>query len=180
MPENARFNPRYRPEFQRGYDPEAHDATVERADARITPSGTSPAEAREPNPDPDADAESDGNELGDGVQVGEGDTVAVGPQASAATSRSSLWRNPYIIVLLIVGVLLVAGGLQLYFRSVDWMYGAPGAYGPTPEDMVTLQVLWGLAPVLMTAGMFVLIGVGFFAASRWRSPRSGDPTVQRS
>jgi hypothetical protein len=70
--------------------------------------------------------------------------------------------------VLVAGVLLILGGVQLYFRSIESMYTSRET---TPQDMVAVQVFWGMAPVLMTAGVFTLIGVGFLAAYRWRRGR---------
>lgn len=163
MPEHDRFNPRYSPEFQRGYQPRAPRPPQEQADAGGAPAGASGTEGAGVDEAADADAAIAGPEV-DGTEADGGDD----PQASAAPSRSSLWRNPYVIVLLVAGVLLIAGGLQLYFRSIESMYTSRES---APQDLVAVQVFWGMAPVLMTAGVFTLIGVGFLAAYQWRQGR---------
>lgn len=182
MPEHDGFNPRYSPEFQRGYVPSAQGVPRQRADAGEVSAGASPTEgaasgetvARDAGADDTgADVAGGGDSAAEaaGAAAGGGATVAGvgdGSRASAAHSRSSLWRNPYVIALLVAGVLLILGGIQLYFRSIESMYTSRES---VPQDLVTVQVFWGMAPVLMTAGAFTVIGVGFLAAYRWRQGR---------
>lgn len=190
MPERHRFNPRYSPEFQRGYEPEAQNRAMTgqpdpAAGDGLLPGEREPAAADTPAPVTPAAPAVPAAPAAPAVAAMPVTPVlpptpaGVGSPASAARHRS-VWRNPYVIVLLVVGVLLAAVGLQLYYRSIDWMYAPPDHSLPTREDMVTLQVVWGLAPVLLSSGIFVLLGVGFFAASRWQRDRAREATGRRA
>ncbi|MCX7522789.1 hypothetical protein OSC27_10940 [Microbacterium sp. STN6] len=196
MPENGPFDPRYSPEFQRGYDPKKHGGeAVRRADAAHAPApapAPAPAAARrvppappEPigppaplgPPAPQAADEAAAAPRAAAVpapapasvdDVGEG-----GSPASAVPGRSVTWRNPYVIVLLVLGVLLTASGVQLYYTSTQMMFGFTTSSYMSSRDLVTPQVLWGLAPVMLTCGVLTLVGTAFLAASQWRSRRTG-------
>jgi hypothetical protein len=170
--DRAGFDPRYSPEFQRGFDPAVHDGppaaaeSPERMDPvsepvvrRIPPAPMAAAPGQTAAAPTDDRAQAFGDEAGDEpVQ----DSVPMSP-----------WRNPYLIALTVLGVVLVAVGIGAFRWSVSQVYGG-AAYegGATQEEMqdamLAAQVAWGLSPLLALAGVLTLVGVFFFVAWRWR------------
>src|SRR5690606_29069285 len=91
----------------------------------------------------------------------------------------SPWRNPYLIALTVLGVVLLGGGIAAFRWSVNQVYG--GAYSgntteaDAQEAMLLGQLAWGLSPLLSLAGVLTLLGVFFVVALRWRPrPRWAD------
>lgn len=165
--DRAGFDPRYNPEFQRGFDPAVHNGpatspqTHERIPAipepvmqRATPA---PVQRDVISPPPLPDAEAD--EFAEPA-----DEVRVSP-----------WRNPWIIVLTIVGLVLLAAGVGAFRWSVEQVY--MGQYGFTSDNAeardawLSAQIAWGLSPLLALAGVLTLVGVIFFVAVTWRTHR---------
>ena len=169
--DRAGFDPRYNPEFQRGFDPAIHTGpeTSQETHERIpSPPGTVLPRIP-PVPAPAADRVA--SPPADGAQTAEA------PSDAAAIDRDiSPWRNPYVIVLALIGVVLLAAGVGAFRWSVGQVYGG-AAYdsGATQaemeEAMLTAQLAWGLSPLLALAGALTLVGVLFFVALRWRPRR---------
>jgi hypothetical protein len=89
---------------------------------------------------------------------------------------ASPWRNPYLVALTIVGVVLVAGGIGAFRWAVKQVFGGAvyesgGTEGDMQEAMLVTQLAWGLSPLLALAGVLTLLGVFFFAAWRWLPQR---------
>ncbi|GHD45867.1 hypothetical protein D9V29_08250 [Mycetocola manganoxydans] len=177
------FDPRYSPEFQRGFDPALHDGPSATAQTheRI---GTVPAPPARWIP-PIPTAGSDAGESVDRVSTENGmpgDAAAGDPDT--VELPVSPWRNPYLIALTVLGVVLLGGGIAAFRWSVNQVYGgamnAPGATQAEAEEAMLLsQLAWGLSPLLALAGVLTLLGVFFFAASRWRPQRRwGDDDVE--
>lgn len=174
--DRAGFDPRYSPEFQRGFDPAVHDgpaatsetheripATSDPSDPRVPPAPPAPGSApREVVPPPQrADAE------GDHAAVDTADGVTEMPEPP--------WKNPYLVVLTILGVVLLAIGVSAFRWSVEQVYQGQFGFGGENDEArdawLAAQVAWGLAPLLALAGLLTLIGVVFFIAVTWRAYR---------
>ena len=171
--DRAGFDPRYSPEFQRGFDPAVHDGpaatseTHERIPSipepvppRIPPvPGSSPRDVVPPPQRPETD--------------GEGPAADVGPQLDDIPVPP--WRNPYLVVLTILGVVLLAIGVSTFRWSVEQVYRGQFGFGgeddEARETWLAAQVAWGLSPLLAFSGLATLIGVVFFLAINWRSYR---------
>ncbi|WP_411720361.1 hypothetical protein [Mycetocola sp.] len=183
--DRAGFDPRYSPEFQRGFDPSVHDGIS---------APTEPHERIEPVPDPitpvpkpvvrrvppaptdssdqSAMAWADDMFRSADVPASERNGEEPGPSALPV----SPWRNPYLVALTVAGVVLIAGGIGAFRWAVKQVFGgAVYESGATEEDMqeamLAAQLAWGLSPLLALAGALTLLGVFFFAAWRWRPRR---------
>ncbi|MBG6237409.1 nitrogen fixation-related uncharacterized protein [Mycetocola sp. CAN_C7] len=185
--DRAGFDPRYSPEYQRGFDPAVHDGPAaspltheripvveERRRVRPTPIPPVPAPAPAASTMPgagffgelDIDYPTTGN---DDVT----DAVAETPV--------SPWRNPYLVALTVIGVVLLAAGIGAFRWSVEQVYGAQFGFVSEPDEnaeqtYLTAQIVWGLSPLLALAGVLTLLGVVFFVALHWapRSARDDD------
>lgn len=172
------FDPRYSPEYQRGFDPAASKTAPVEAPAGV-PDGLAqvpPPAVRRIPPAPTAgstspDAGATLAELGI-------DEPAVAPASEAPELPVSPWRNPYLIALAVAGLALVLGGIGAFRWAVSQVYG-DGAFteGASEEErqetMLASQLAWGLSPLMTLAGVLTLVGLLFFVAHRWR-PRPGS------
>ncbi|MET4637739.1 hypothetical protein [Mycetocola sp. 2940] len=175
--DGAGFDPRYSPEFQRGFDPAADDADESPVSAE-----TGPVE-RVPVPPtvrriPPAPAARDSAEAG---------AVLSGPEFEESTAGTSgepelpasPWRNPYLVALTVAGIALVVVGIGAFRWAVSQTYGGQ-MFGDGVSDeemqeaMIASQLAWGLAPLLTLAGVLTLLGELFFVAHRWRPRRALD------
>jgi hypothetical protein len=92
--------------------------------------------------------------------------------------EAPLWRNPYLITLAVLGVVLTVGGVSLFRWAVDQVYtgqymGVDSSTSDARQDWLWVQVAWGLAPLLAIAGALTVLGIFFFLATKW-SPRRRD------
>lgn len=172
------FDPRYSPEFQRGYEPIRREIPAEQRERlelrrerttrpRIEPMPVVPVS--EP-PVAGSPATLDGSS-------DEGIDVLFSDEHDDAEVEAPLWRNPYLITLAILGFVLIVGGIALFRWSVDQVYGgqyigSPGSDGR--QEWLWVQIAWGLAPLLAIAGTFTVLGIFFFLASKWRPRRVDD------
>lgn len=172
--DRAGFDPRYSPEFQRGFAPSVNEAPASTAEAvegiapvarpvaqRIPPAPITPPPARQVLPGQAAeDTGGFGQEPADG-----------GPAPD--TLPGSPWRNPYIVALTVLGVVLIGGGIAAFRWSVGQVFGGTiyesgASVEEMEEAMLAAQLAWGLAPLLTLAGVLTLLGVFFFVAWRWQ------------
>ena len=146
--ESPSIDPRYGPEFQRGYH-----GTI--APIPLTP--TSPADA--PILDaPIRDVPIQGEPLPGAAPV-----VVVPPEAAGSVPRR---RNPHLVVIIAAGILSIGVGTWLIVRQslVDF---ASNGFSSSSESYRFAQALsHTFAGPLITVGIAALLGVGFFAAAR--------------
>lgn len=201
------FDPRYDPQFQRGYRPQPGEQPRTRVRTA-------------PVPDPVPDVESERSRADDGRSSMEAATLSVNPAAmprvapdavdspsggpgspvaaDQGAERSELVRayavpapslldrldlspkrNPLMLALWIVGAGLVVLGIVLYSVSVSISYT-----GSTPStdvgSLVISQLGWMLAGPMITIGLATLVALLFLTALAGRRPRSvpfGDDSV---
>jgi hypothetical protein len=147
--DDDRFDPRFDPAFQRGYSgpvPSATPATP----ARPRVESTVPARQVEPEQPARRIVHDNSDE-----QL-EYDDEAPVPRT-----------NPFLIALGIVALLLIGGGLYLISRMRDLF---ASTQNQADFDFVTMQVLMGLAPLIVALGLATGIGVLFVFATRWGRP----------
>jgi hypothetical protein len=178
------LDPRFDPAFQRGFDP-ATAAPVsapqtERVSAPPAP-GAAPFAAAPSAPAPVAPAAAPTTPahrvttdavVEDYALVGDHDVDATPPHGRTATSGSvglapdaATGRNPFLIVLGIVAVILVAVGIWLFMQAgVAFNSRAIRSQG----DYTSLQATLTVAPFISLLGVATAIGVVFVFAARWR------------
>lgn len=167
------FDPRFDPAFQRGFDgPTTRRSQITGGEA---PSGY----LRNPRPvsvqppaallQPVDPARNEGweNFLGSPADVAAASVAAPVSQdaADAEPELTTRGRNPFLIVLLAISVLLIAGGVG----GLQWLrakFLAPDI--ATDLDFVTLQAATVGAAIVVGLGLATAIGVLFVYAVRWR------------
>lgn len=78
-------------------------------------------------------------------------------------------RNPFLIVLAVLSLLLIGGGLYVTVRLRDLFADTQSS---TQVDFVTLQLLVAAAPIAIGLGVATALGILFLLAVRWgRSAR---------
>ncbi|GAB3615850.1 hypothetical protein GCM10027416_04070 [Okibacterium endophyticum] len=188
------FDPRFDREFQPGFDPERHrgrkhgDDGADAADGfrgdrtsyavhpvvpprpqvdvvrpRGAAAGAAAGTVAEPVPlRPSVEAEA---------QPERRSSEGGGPDddnAETAPGRRAVWRNPWLIALTVLGVLLIVGGLQAFRTSVESMYGPMVSTGVNDEpDWVSVQLWWSMGPLFALAGVVTLAGVLYLIAWHW-------------
>lgn len=177
------FDPRYDPRFQPGYDPERHAARVEapaepRIGERRVPSPPRTAESGRPAASGDDDVVIfEADELtAEAVEQAERENELV--DAAPLGPVASLLRNPFLWVIVALGIGLIWWGWSAYAGASASMSNGM-FYGFTNEDesmqeYVSAQVTSGLAPLAVLVGMLALVGAVFFAAASWRRVRAGS------
>lgn len=174
--DRAGFDPRYSPEFQRGFDPAVHDgpAATSETHERI-PTGSNPPAPRVPPIPPAPGSLQSDVVLPPPRPEAEGSGSAVDAADGEAELLVPPWRNPYLVVLTILGVVLLAIGVSAFRWSVEQVYQGQFGFGGEDDEArdawLAAQVAWGLAPLLALAGVLTLIGVIFFIAMTWRAYR---------
>lgn len=141
--ESPSIDPRYRPEFQRGYS---------ETTAPIPLPPMSPADAPIRIVLPPAD-----------VQMADLPVVDVTPEVAAPVRRR---RNPYIVLIIVTGITSIGIGTWLIVRQslVDF---ASNGFSSTSESYRFAQALaYTFSGPLITIGFAALLGVGFFVAAR--------------
>ncbi|WP_437583952.1 hypothetical protein ACSAGD_01470 [Paramicrobacterium sp. CJ85] len=159
------FDPRFDPRFQPGYDPEKHsDAT--RVDT-IKDAAEQPASPRDA-PLPIVDAE----DLEPGGELDQPDTGQEDAAPRRLGTLALLVRNPFLWVIVVAGVALVAWGWSSYLSAIEttqtFMFRG---YNPedeaTAEDYATAQFVLGVAPLAIAVGLLSIVGTVFFGAVTW-------------
>lgn len=143
--ESPSIDPRYRPEFQRGYSAMAEPvARAPRADEPVQV-GLPPVTLH--------DAESAG-----GTDARSRDSYSVKPP-----------RNPYVFVIPVVAFVFVIFGTWLLVSQFVWSYS--GAFGSdnSVERRFSGVLSYVFAAPLVTVGLGALVGYGFWLAVR-RNP----------
>ena len=186
------LDPRFSPAFQRGFDPEDPDATNSVA-APPSALQSRPAQAysRQVEQSPYAPPTTAGSyslpevsslagapaaplgppsvtpgsaESAQAAQAAQS-AVVMTPGSSIAEPTASV-RNPYLIALGVIAVLLVAVGGWLFTRS-SAAFDDPGNIASQGQYM-SLQAAITVAPIFMLLGAATAIGVLFVFALRWR------------
>ncbi|PWC04736.1 hypothetical protein [Mycetocola zhujimingii] len=168
MSDEGGFDPRYSPEFQRGYEPGSRGRTDEvpksHSPSRVAPMPVAPVPDRVVHPADEPD------QLDSVSAIDAGDAEGVPDGGSLAEPRP--WRNPYLVSLAVIGPAMTIAGVTLFRWAVTQMYSGQisGGTSTTEEaraDWIWVQVAWGIAPLLCIAGVLTVIGVVFFLATRW-------------
>ncbi|MEO5919766.1 MAG: hypothetical protein ABIQ01_01350 [Pseudolysinimonas sp.] len=159
--DDQRVDPRYDPAFQRGFEGQVRSGLRKRTSVRRS-SLVSPAPYRAEEPEPDV--EEYGVQDATQTRTGAEEEPEPAPEHVPVSSLGvrDLRRNPFLIALVAVGLVLTIGGIA-------WAVHAR----QTVADLATELDYWYLqasvvgAPLTIVAGIAVLAGVLFVAAARW-------------
>ncbi len=165
----ANIDPRFDPAFQRGFDPAT---PIRERVPDPTPRPTAPVEAPPASiPEPArlvaptaARTPLPAAELGDGEPVIMTVQDADEPDREPAP-ESSQARNPFLIVLAIVAVVLVAVGVWLFVQSGNEFNSREVR---SQGDYMSLDATIHMAPFVALLGAATAIGVLFLFAAKWR------------
>ncbi|MCU1534081.1 MAG: hypothetical protein JWR53_562 [Glaciihabitans sp.] len=169
-----RIDPRFNPAFQRGFDPSvdvAEDATtappVARAGAASHPAAASYA-AHPTFSGPVQDAVAAAAPAAVASHDPAGALPIVDTPQDPDQDRVPT-RNPFLISLAIVAVLLIGAGAWLFARS-SGAFDDP-ANIQSQADYMRLAATLNAAPLIMLLGAGTAVGVLFLFAIRWRGRR---------
>lgn len=160
MSEERSFDPRFDPAFQRGYDASER---ARRTSAAPSLTAEDIAFGRSALPELGSPLVSAPPPPPEGWE---------GPKDQEAQAAPTVRRNPFILTLWIISVVLVLGGMVLVIGSGRIGFSSAGGYGSSPEFMVAMQTVSILCPAMTTVGLATMSGLLFWHASRWTpSPR---------
>lgn len=155
MPDEQRFDPRFNPAFQRGFD-----ASAERTRrANVTPSLT---------PEDIVFGRSTGPDLAPPPPPAEDE--AVDPAAATvgvpSPGTSRVRQNPFVWVLWGLSVALVLGGIGLFVGPGRKLFS--GTDNPDQATVALLQSLFVICPAMIIVGLGTMSGLLFWHAAAWR------------
>lgn len=143
--ESPSIDPRYRPEFQRGYRGVAGPMP-------LTPTSRAGAPIRVGLPPV-------------GVPVADVPAADVLPIAGETVRRR---RNPYIFIIVITGIIFIGLGTWLTVRYTLIGMSSEGLMPDSVSFRFAQALTFTFAAPLVTIGFLALVGVGFFLAARRR------------
>jgi hypothetical protein len=169
MPENdkavgKRVDPRYDPAFQRGFDGAVTSGLRSRPVQRpelVTPAPYRAAEAQAP-------AESLGEAPSREVELTRSAAVEEpepAPEYLSFGATRRLSRNPFLLTLVVLGAAMTIGGIAWANQARLLVATRGGA--ATDLDYWFLQASVVAAPLTIIAGIGILAGVLFIAATAW-------------
>jgi hypothetical protein len=154
MPEEKRFDPRFNPAFQRGFDASAERARRANVTPSLTPEDVVYGRSANPNltPPPPRDEEADER------------TVAALEVPSPASPND--YRNPFVLALWLFSIAMVGGGIAILLGPIRLVYSNGGA---SNEDAYALfQMLFVVSLAVLTVGLGTVSGLLFWHAAAWR------------
>jgi uncharacterized membrane protein YidH (DUF202 family) len=158
-------DPRFNPAFQRGFvaDDPAEDDVPEVAPGVSLPSATVNAVVPETADGVDAAARAEEVPSADAEPIMRIDAGAT--DAGSPASEVPVARNPYLIALLVVALLLIAAGIWLFVNTESQF---DSSQVQSQGDYISLTSLIEFAPFLALVGGVIIIGVLFIFALRYR------------
>jgi len=180
---NPEFDPRFDRAFQRGFEGEVTTRAPQPTGylptnpvrSNLPPTATQPGYAQPGYAQPaypqasasrNAGAESLG--LGAAPQLSAVPELETDDEPVATEVEYATGRNPFLIGLTVISVVLVVGGLA----GLQWLRGrflSPDI--ATELDFVTVQAATVGAVIVVGLGLATAIGVLFVSAARWRGRR---------
>lgn len=152
-------DPRFNPAFQRGFVSDGH------LDEYAPVAGAVPAAAA---PEPDAPLVGAPGPAGPTGPAAAEQFVrmdADGTDAASPASEVQSARNPYLITLLVVALVLIVAGIWLFVGSETQF---DSSEVQSQGDYVSLTSLIEFAPFLALLGGSIIVGVLFVYALRYR------------
>ena len=162
----SKFDPRFDPAFQRGYDGPVQPSVRRRprVDSPPEPIGLPPQYSAVERPvlaDPTSDLfrREDARQRADRASL---ESTNFEDEEDAAPSG----RNPFLIILAMIGVLLILGSVAL-LMNMDQIMQRTSQSNSQYNYNLMLVLQFG-TPMLITLGLATLIGVLFVYAVRWK------------
>jgi hypothetical protein len=138
---DAGVDPRFDPQFQRGYDPAQH--RTRRPTAPAAPQVHPPEPPSRPVP---SDGATQPDEPG-----------RVDPEVAPDAEYEPPRRNPFRLILLLMSLAAIAGAGILLWKRIDQdPYGGYGGYGGETADVFAQQFVDSLMVPLLTGGILGL------------------------
>lgn len=156
--------------------PEPNGQTPQAAPRRIAPPEWAPFAQLDESPD------DEGATDGQTVVVAAGnDSTMTTPADDDRAASTPPWKNPYLVGLVIGGVVLALVGFQMFraaletiyvdFAQSGVIYGETSGTEDTPDptaELVSMQIGWSIGPLLFILGIAAILAVLVFVAVRWR------------
>lgn len=179
MSDEPVFDPRHDAVFQRGYEAGSAPRTAPASEAdapapaRVAPAAASASEPERSTPRPD---DSPRPNPADGTAPPLAELASTELHEASLVPQPKRSRfNPFIIGLWLLGPALAGGGIWLQMRQAAFSYASNGtsfSMDDVPWDVVYQQLVWGISPTMITAGVTTILGLLFWHAWRWRAARS--------
>ena len=151
----AELDPRFDPQFQRGFDPAVHAPRT-----RPRPPVVEPAETPGEHPAISEDSVagvSTGSTTGAGSTTGVSTGSTTGAGSTTDDEVEPRPRNPYRLILLLVSLAAIAGAGVLLWRRIEQdPYGGYGGYGGDTAHVFVQQFTDSLLVPLLTGGVLGL------------------------
>jgi hypothetical protein len=93
----------------------------------------------------------------------------------ASRDRSSTLRNPFVVALVIAGIVLVVAGGGLYLNAY---FGFDESGFVTQGQYMAVEAYLRVGPQVLLLGVATLVGVGFMLALRWQPPSESDDSAR--
>lgn len=164
MTDDKRVDPRYDPAFQRGFEGSVTSGTRTRTAVR-RPTLVSPAPYRAA--EPVAIVDEKGVRDVEPTRSFALDEPEPAPDfvAEPVTSLRDLTRNPFLVTLVVLGLVMTIAGVA-WANQARQLVASRGGAG-TELDYWFLQASVVAAPLTIIAGIGILAGVLFIAAAAW-------------
>jgi hypothetical protein len=157
MSEEQRFDPRFNPAFQRGFDASAE--RIRRANGTPSLTAEEVMYGRSARPDfaePPPPPQETEDQVIPAVEV---------PSLEPPRDR----RNPFVWTLWLLGIVLTGGGMALLLGPTRVMlFSNTGTQDP--PTIALLQTFFVIAPALITVGLGTISGLLFWHAAAWKHP----------
>jgi hypothetical protein len=168
-----RLDPRFSPEFQRGFDPartgsaasEPTPVFVPHETPIVHPVASPPAGLATPPVPVSAPPVSDSGSTESAQVVTAGGVEDAGSTGFASLRASA--RNPFLIALAALGALFTVAGVRLFYIGSEEYRTA--LTSPDSTHYVTSQIALDAASPVLVVGLLILAGVLAILAFRWRS-----------
>lgn len=156
MADGDRFDPRFDPAFQRGFEGEAPPAAAAVQAPPARPAVEQPLDVVERTTDPEA-ADRPQRRRQPGARTATPERT----DEDAPAQR----RNPFYIAAIVIAGLLVIGGILIFARLPEWR---ATVQGDSRVDYATLEVLYFAAPLMVMVGVGTVLALLILVGSRWR------------
>ncbi|MEO8261398.1 MAG: hypothetical protein ABI566_02415 [Pseudolysinimonas sp.] len=164
MTDEQQVDPRYDPAFQRGFEGKVASGVRTRTSVRRT-ALVAPAPYRTSEPEPQVEDYGVQDVAPTRSSVDDEPEDAPDYVPVRQTSMRDLTRNPFLIVLALLGVVMIIGGGAWANQGRQLVAARGGASNEL--DYWFLQSTVVAAPLTILAGIAILAGVLFVAATAW-------------
>lgn len=167
---DKQVDPRYDPVFQPGFDGQVVKGLTRRPEPAAPASAATPTiDALRPVPRPDPYAPHDDfltamrdAAASEAPRLADADV----PEPRSAPPARPVWRNPFLIVVALIGAALIGIGIS-GMNAV----ATQGGFSSADSSYLYFVFMQFGGPMLVVLGIATLVGVVFFLALQWQRGR---------